>query len=73
MSLTNEKVWARAYLAQARADLEAAALVGAAQPSVFAMLMQMVFEKMAKAALLRSQMITVKKAETSHQAASILA
>ena len=46
--------WVEGYLAPARSDLAAAVLVGTAEPSVFAMLMQMVFEKFAKAALLRS-------------------
>jgi hypothetical protein len=62
--------WANAYLAQARADLEGAHLVGAAVPSVFAMLMQMVFEKFAKAALLRSGAVSLDWAERTHRAAS---
>jgi hypothetical protein len=62
--------WADAYLAQARADLSSPRLVGAAEPSVFAMVMQMVFEKFAKAALLRSGAITLGWAEGSRRAAS---
>jgi hypothetical protein len=39
--------WADGYLAQARADLDGARLVDASVPSVFAMLLQMTFEKLA--------------------------
>ncbi len=49
-----------------------ARLVGAAEPSVFAMIMQMVFEKFAKAALLRSGAITLDWAVRSHRAASLM-
>lgn len=66
------RAWADAYLAQARADLEGARRVGADEPSVFAMLMQMVFEKFAKAALLRSGAVTLGWAESTHRAASIM-
>jgi len=62
--------WARAYLAQAQEDLAAAWRVGGEAPSVFAMLLQMVFEKMAKAALLRSSQLTIAKACGSHRAAA---
>lgn len=65
-----ERAWADAYLAQARADLGAAMLVGAGEPSVFAMLMQMAFEKLAKAALLRSGTMTVDAARSNHRAAA---
>ena len=65
-----EREWANAYLAQARADLVGARLVGTYEPSVFAMLLQMVFEKFAKAALLRSGSIPLASAKTSHKAAS---
>ncbi|MFI5297488.1 MAG: hypothetical protein ACHREM_05265 [Polyangiales bacterium] len=64
--------WADAYLAQARDDLAGARLVGVSVPSVFAMLMQMTFEKFAKAALLRSGGTTLVAATTSHKAASRL-
>ena len=64
--------WADAYLAQAREDLEGARIVGARVPSVFAMLLQMVFEKLAKAALLRSAGVTVQRAASTHVAASRL-
>ncbi len=66
-----ERDWADAYLAQARADLEGAALAQSA-PSVFAMLLQMTFEKFAKAALLRSGAITLENATTKHAAASLM-
>ena len=62
--------WADAYLAQAREDLEGARLVGGAAGSVFAMLLQMVFEKLAKAALLRSSTVTVQWARRTHAANS---
>jgi len=64
--------WADAYLAQARADLRSAeALVrGGVVPSTFAMLLQMIFEKLAKAALLRSGAVTVAWAQSTHAAAS---
>jgi hypothetical protein len=45
--------WADGYLGQARADLRGAHAVSGAEPSVLAMLLQMLFEKFAKAALLR--------------------
>ena len=62
--------WADAYLAQARADLEGASSLSGAAPSVFAMLLQMAFEKLAKAALLRSGAVTVAWAQGTHAAAS---
>lgn len=62
--------WAAGYLAQARADLNAARILGAQEPSVLAMLLQMTFEKLAKAALLRSRAISIAKACSSHKAAS---
>lgn len=68
--MATNRDWADAYLAQARADLEGARLVGAAEPSVFAMLMQMVFEKFAKAALLRSNAVALGWTVGSHRAAS---
>lgn len=71
---------ADAYLAQASEDLVAAkALVLAATkdpgllaPSVLAMLLQMTFEKLAKAALLRNGSTTVEAARATHKAASRL-
>ena len=61
--------WANAFLAQARADLRGAQAVAAAgEPSVFAMLLQMAFEKFAKAALLRSGQTPVTLG--THKAAS---
>jgi hypothetical protein len=62
--------WAEAYLEQARADLEGARLVDAAVPSVLAMLLQMAFEKFAKAALLRSGAVDAASAASTHRAAS---
>lgn len=62
--------WADAYLAQSREDLAAARAVGSAAPSTAAMVWQMVFEKMAKAALLRQRSISLEAARTTHKAAS---
>ena len=62
--------WANAFLAQARVDLEGARLVDATVPSVFAMLLQMAFEKLAKAALLRSGAADVAWASSTHRSAS---
>jgi hypothetical protein len=70
--MATERDWAAGYLAQARVDLEAAKLIGAVQPSAFAMLMQMAFGKFAKAALLRSGSITLGSAKSSHRAASLM-
>ncbi len=63
--------WANAYLSQARVDLAAAALLAEHRGprSVLAMLLQMVFEKLAKAALLRQGAVHVSWATTSHAAA----
>lgn len=44
--------------------------MGASSPSTFAMLLQMVFEKFAKAALLRQGAVTLEWAFTSHGSAS---
>jgi hypothetical protein len=68
--MATDRDWADAYLAQATADLAGARRVGPAEPSVFAMLMQMVFEKFAKAALLRSGSVNLGWALGSHRAAS---
>ena len=46
--------------------------MGAAAPSTLAMLVQMVFEKFAKAALLRQQAVTTDWARRSHGSASRL-
>ena len=62
--------WALAYLEQARADMRGADLVQAEEPSVLAMLLQMVLEKLGKAALLRSGQTTVASATSSHAAAT---
>lgn len=49
---TNREL-AQGYLEQARVDLAGAAAMGASSPSTLAMLIQMVFEKYAKAVFLR--------------------
>jgi len=68
--VATDREWANAYRAQAAADLEAARLLQGEAPSVLAMLLQMVLEKLAKAALLRSGAMTFKNAARSHVAAS---
>lgn len=62
--------WALGYLEQARADMRGADLVQAEEPSVLAMLLQMVLEKLGKAALLRSGQITLDAVTSSHAAAT---
>ncbi len=62
--------WARAYKAQARADMAGArALADSNAPqSVRVMLLQMTMEKLAKAALLASGSISLSRARSSHKA-----
>ncbi len=69
MSGKSEK-WARAYVAQAQEDIAAAKAVATVAPSTFLMLMQMVFEKTAKAVLLAGDRVPPKHLETSHVAIS---
>lgn len=64
--------WALGYLEQARADLICVSAAGAASPSTAAMLWQMVFEKFAKAALLRLGTVSLVDVRRSHRAASKL-
>ncbi|MFB6262068.1 MAG: hypothetical protein ABEL76_00395 [Bradymonadaceae bacterium] len=61
---------ARAYFGQAREDLAAAKAVAASgeAPSTFCMLLQMVFEKITKAALLEAGFWTWEKAASTHVA-----
>lgn len=68
------QLWSDALLEQARDDLRAAeTLAGARGPaSVLAMLLQMVFEKLAKAALARTDERCFVANRTSHAAASRL-
>lgn len=76
--MVTERDWAEGFLAQARADLEAAHVlttqnsITASGASVFAMLLQMAFEKFAKAALLRSGAIAYGGAKSSHKGASTM-
>jgi hypothetical protein len=66
--------WSDALLAQARDDLHAVEVIADARgpASVLAMLMQMVFEKLAKAALARTDIPCFVANRTSHAAASRL-
>lgn len=68
--MASTSAWALAYLEQARADMRGAELIQAEEPSVLAMLLQMVLEKLGKAALLRSGQITLAKATSSHAVAT---
>ena len=68
--MATAREWAIGYLSQAREDLKGASAVSGQAPSVFAMLLQMTFEKLAKAALLRSNQMTVDGAQRTHAAAS---
>lgn len=70
--MATKREWADAYLAQAHQDLIAARRLTGHAPSVLCMLLQMVFEKAAKGALLRSGQISISKARSSHKAASTL-
>lgn len=71
MSVSREtrEEWAFAYVAQAREDLNAAIALQGRFNSVLAMLLQMTFEKLAKAALLYGKRISVEQAQRSHHAA----
>lgn len=64
------QAWSDAFFAQANEDLAAAKVVFVQQPSVFCMLMQMVFEKMAKAVALRTGQATPSSVKKNHAAAS---
>ena len=70
--MATERDWAKGYYEQASADMRGARVVQGAEPSVLAMLLQMVLEKIAKAALLRSGGITVAHARGTHRATSTL-
>jgi hypothetical protein len=69
--MASDRQWADAFFAQAQEDLRGAN-VQMDTPSVLCMLLQMVLEKMAKAALLRSGQMPLRKAVSSHSAASRL-
>jgi len=68
--MASEREWATGYYMQARADMRAARILQGQEPSILAMLLQMVLEKIAKAALLRAGQLTVARAKGSHGAAS---
>lgn len=70
--MASSRDWATGYYKQALADMRGARVLQGAEPSVLAMLLQMVLEKLAKAALLRSGQITVDHAKGTHRAASTL-
>ncbi len=68
--MATDRDWATAFLEQAHADLLGLKAMGSASPSAAAMLWQMVFEKYAKAALLRQRSVPRATVTTSHKAAS---
>ena len=70
--MADERAWSRGFLEQARADLDAAKSLQGRAPSVVAMLLQMAFEKLGKAALLRNRSLTVERAQATHRSASVL-
>jgi len=70
--MASEREWATGYYMQALADMRAARILQGQESSVLAMLLQMVLEKIAKAALLRGGQLTIDRAKGSHSAASTL-
>lgn len=68
----NREDWARAYVRQASEELEAAKALKGRYPSVLAMLLQMIFEKLSKAALLFGKSMTVRDVQRTHGAANSL-
>jgi len=75
--MATDRDWAKGFLEQARAELEIAeSLVRSREglttrrAAVLAMLLQMAFEKFAKAALLRSGEVTYLAVRQSHKASS---
>jgi hypothetical protein len=64
--------WAQGYLEQGREDLQAAIQAGASAPSTVAMLLQMVFEKFAKAALLKTGTPLTNLAKSHHVASHLI-
>jgi hypothetical protein len=71
VAMANDPEWGDAFLAQARADFAAADAVATSgiAPSWLAMLLQMVFEKLAKAALLRMRSADLEDVTSTHATA----
>lgn len=71
VTVATDREWADAFLAQARADLAAADAVAMSgiSGSSLAMLLQMVFEKLSKAALLRTRSATLDDVTSTHMTA----
>ena len=67
--MTDPSDWADAYIEQARADLAAAEFLDGQHLSVLGMLLQMTFEKIAKAALLYGSRISVEDTQKGHRSA----
>ncbi|MCK6534299.1 MAG: hypothetical protein L6Q84_15100 [Polyangiaceae bacterium] len=70
--MATDRDWALGYLEQARADFRGMRAMGSVSPSALAMICQMVFEKLAKAALLRQGAASLAAVQGSHRAASRL-
>lgn len=70
--MAHARDWATGFREQASADLNGARILQGNEPSVLAMLLQMVLEKLAKAALLRTGQLDVPAATRTHRAASTL-
>jgi len=68
---TNDE-WAKGYCEQARVDLQATQILvrKSGVDSTCCMLFQMVFEKIAKAALIQSECVTVDEARKTHAGAT---
>jgi hypothetical protein len=70
--VATDREWAVGYQRQAAAELKGARVLQGEEPSVLAMLLQMVLEKLAKGALLRTGALSIGAARGSHAAASTL-
>lgn len=71
--MKREQAWSKAFISEAKDNLRAASLLAlnvSEAPSTFATLLQMTFEKLAKAYLLIESQGTVESIQTSHRAAS---
>jgi hypothetical protein len=74
VAVASDREWADAFLAQGGADLAAADAVATSglAPSSLAMLLQMAFEKLAKAALLRMRSASLDDVTSTHATAGRL-
>lgn len=70
--MPTDRDWATGYLEQGRADLKAASRLDGETSSTVAMLLQMVFEKLAKAAMLKMGTMSYQEVKRLHCVASRL-